>query len=113
MRQLDFEREATETIEEAATRMAEIIYGLTTNFVAQISCDEIDEKIEQDTPFLVYFGIESSISEGQMKHFYKVATHDRFTFIDEEVEFFFNSDKACAERRQFDSSYPSVALYVN
>jgi hypothetical protein len=92
MRQLNFEREATETKEEAATRLAAIIYGLTTNFVSQISCDEIDVKLEQDTPFLVYFGSESSISEGQMNHIYKVATHDRFTFLDEEVEFFFNSD---------------------
>jgi len=50
---------------------------------------------------------------GKMDHLKKVIAHDRFTFFDQRVEFFFNTDKECAEKRQFNPEEPAIALYVH
>jgi hypothetical protein len=72
---------------------------MTEDLMLPISCDDIEERLNDEKPFFVYFGSYESIAKGDMMHLLKVSAHDRFTFEDQLVQFFFNPEPECAERR--------------
>ena len=100
-------------MEEAAKRFSEIVISMTGDWLYHVSCDGIEELIKAGSYFLVYFGQVEDLYGGKMDHLKKVIAHDRFTFFDQRVEFFFNTDKECAEKRQFNPEEPAIALYVH
>ena len=100
-------------MEEAALRFSEIVISMTGDWLYHISCDGIEELIKAGSYAFVYFGQVEDLYGGKMDHLKKVIAHDRFTFFDQRVEFFFNTDKECAEKRQFNPDEPAIALYVD
>jgi hypothetical protein len=51
------------------------------------------------------------INDGDFKHIFKIAAHDRFNYWKERIQFYYNADRKCAKRHNFDPDYPAIALY--
>ena len=58
------------------------------------------------------FSDTDEINDGDLKHIFKMAAHDRFNYWEERIQFYFNSDRNCARKHEFDPDYPAIALYL-
>lgn len=112
-RRLDFQREGDESLEDAAMRFAYMVINLTGDWLNGITCDAIEELIESNSPAMVYFGTLDSLYGGEMDHLKRVVAHDKFTFTEQNIEVFFNTEKECAEKRNLNPEANTLVLYLH
>lgn len=92
--------------------MTDQIVEMTQSWYDEIPCDAIEELTKSGSFNLVYFGQLYELDGGDMDHLKQVVAHDRLTFIEEKIRFFFNTEKECASKRSFDPEKPAIALYL-
>lgn len=72
-------------------------------------------KLIDDTVIsFVYFGSKESIEHGgDFAHLHKVSTHDKFTYPEQPILFFYNTDPECKEKYKLKVDQPSIVLYTD
>lgn len=62
----------------------------------------------------MYFGSKESIEYGgDMAYLHSLSTYDSFSFPEQAIFFFYNTDEECKAARSLDVDHPSVVLYAN
>lgn len=62
--------------------------------------------------FVVFAPEADILAGGSLDYIHKFTTFDRFSFPEQPILFFYNTDEECKEKRQFKSKGPAIALYV-
>lgn len=70
--------------------------------------------IDDNRIAFVYFGTPESLAYGgEMAHLHKLSTHDWFSYPEQPILFFYNTDPACKEKYRLKLDQPSVVLYTH
>ena len=100
------------TTEENIENIALAVRELTGDWVNTISCEDIlaPERYHYDQ--IVYFGQPSDLEEGGKAFNLNWASMmDRYTFDEQRVGFFYNSDKECKEKKGLDKDKDFVVYF--
>ena len=70
--------------------------------------------IKENRIGLVYFGNSMHLEKGgEMEYLYTMTTLDRFTYPEQPILFFYNTDEECKRRRNLSVNEHSLVLYIS
>lgn len=114
MRTIRFQVEKGEKVKDSAQRYAADVHALTSTYLHELSCDQIEQLINEEVLALVYFGSHENLDKGgEMNYLHTLTTLDRFKYPQEPILFFYNTDDECKRRRSLTVNEHSLVLYVD
>lgn len=114
MRMLFFEADPTKDLKTNVEHLSIMLQKLTETQFMALSCEGIQHLISENHIGFVYYGTPESMEiGGDMHHLHLLSSLDRFSFADQLILFFYNTDPKCREKRGLPADKPSVVLYVN
>lgn len=94
------------------TTFAEIVRELTGDWVIEIDCDSIQGKNRFYYDEIVYFGNKEELKkDGAVEAFAEASMYDRFTFDEQRVGHFYNTDPECRRLRDLDPETNYLIIY--
>jgi len=94
-------RDSSSTREEQEKLIAEYVQELTSDFVTEIDCGQIERKAQD---LVVYFGPEEDLSYyGSGSTFFTAAVDEKYAYGIEKIQYSWNNDAECKKQFGLDS----------
>lgn len=111
---INFQLDPKESKKDRAQRFADDIQAMTGTYFQELNCDQLEMLVQESIVSFVYFGSEKEIQQGgKFDYVHKLSTYDRFTYPEQPILFFYNTDRDCMMKRQLDPGQANFVLYVD
>ena len=80
----------------------------------EMDCQTMYKLMDDTVISLVYFGSPESLQkDGNMAHMHKVSIMDWFSYPEQPILYFYNTDPECKRKYKLKEDEPSLVLYTN